>query len=127
MHRELIRRHAFLFGFLATLVFGLPGCGTFGYGGVDIDTARKAAVVANAEVRGGYLLLESLVENRAINSTQARQAQQHLDTANDAIKATFRAVQAGGDPSQADNLMSTANTALDLALALLGEFAAPPE
>jgi hypothetical protein len=121
------RNYARTLWFTIGVALALSGCGLFGgYSSVDIDTTRKAAVVANAEVRGGYLLLESLVENRAITSEAARRAQGHLDTANESIKATFRAVQAGGDPTQAEDSLSAANTALDLALALLGEFAAQP-
>lgn len=112
---------AFCLGFYAVL--GLAGCATYG----DIDTARKAAVVANAEVRGGYLLLEELVQNRAVSAAQAREIQSTLDDANEAVKSAFRAVQAGGDPTQAATSLERANAILDVALSLLGQYAGPPD
>ena len=123
--RHPLLRYAWLLGFAAALAVGLPGCGTLG--GHDIDTARKAAVVANGEIRSGYLLLESLVESRAIDSQTARRAQSSLDDARSAIRASFTAVQVAGDPSQAESSTERALQALDVAMNNLSGYVAAPE
>ena len=120
----IYRRYAFLMGVMLALAVGLPGCGTLG--GYDIDTARKAAVVANGEIRSGYLLLESLVESRAINSTDARRAQSSLDDARSAIRASFTAIQTAGDPSQAESNTERALVALDVAMGILAGYVEQP-
>ena len=107
-------------GFLA-----LPaGCAL--YGDTNIDTARKAAVVADAEIRAGYLLLESLIVGRTIDAEAARKVKNALDDARAGVRLTYNAVRSG-DAVGGDDLLTRALGALEIAMTIMGEIEQPPD
>lgn len=105
----------------ACLAF-LPGCQLLGgssYGDVDINTTRKAIVVANAELRGANLLLQEVVRADVISQSDAREALSNLREARASLDKALTAVSIGGDPTQATDSLGVATAAIDVALAIL--------
>ena len=97
----------------------LTACSSFGYGDADIDTTRKAIVVANAEVRAANLLLQDLIERRVISASNAQTVLNNLRHAHDSLQTALDAVDANGDPVTASELLERANRALGVGLAIL--------
>jgi hypothetical protein len=127
---ERVYKHfSFLTGFLLLLLLAitLPACSVLGYGDTNIDTVRKAAIVADAEIRAGYLLLESLIANRTIDADSARSVKDKLDDARNGVRVTFSVVRAGGDPVAGDDLLTRALNALEIAMTIMAEIEQPPD
>lgn len=101
----------------AFILLPLSACSTLGY--ENIDTTRKAIVVATAEVRAANLLLQDLVARRAINRTQADAALRNLQSAKNQLQTALIAVDVGGDPLAAGSNLQRANAALSVAINLL--------
>ena len=101
----------------AFLFSGLSACSSLGY--ENVDTTRKAIVVANAEVRAANLLLQDLITRRAISATDATRALDSLQTAKDQLQTALNAVDVAGDPATAASNLQRANVALSLAINLL--------
>jgi type IV pilus biogenesis protein CpaD/CtpE len=95
----------------------MQGCATQGY--ENVDTTRKAIVVANAEVRAANLLLQDLIGRRAISRDQANVALGHLQSAKDTLQSALDTVDVAGDPFTAGNRLQSARVALTAALTLL--------
>lgn len=106
--------------YLMMLMIGMQGCGTLGYGDVDIDTTRKAIVVANAEIRGANLLLQDLIQRRAIDRDAAQRTKDALDDGNRHLRTALTAIDVSGDPATAATRLELANTSITVALSLLG-------
>ena len=106
--------------FAAVTLLLMQGCGTLGYQDVDIDTTRKAIVAANAEIRGANLLLQDLIQRRAISQSQAQSAKDALQNAKDGLQIALNAVDVGGDPAAAENRLAAVNASLSVALNILG-------
>lgn len=104
----------FLFG-------GLAGCETIG-GYDNVDTTRKAVLVADAEIRGANLLLQDLIRRGAIDTDSARDALTALRDAHSANQTALDAVSLAGDPVTAGSNLERANRALTVALTLLAQF-----
>lgn len=102
------------------LLIAMQGCTALGYGEVDIDTTRKAIVAANAEIRGANMLLQDLVTRRAIDRDDAQRALSALQEGKNHLSTALRAVDVSGDPATAANRLELANTAISVALSLLG-------
>ena len=102
---------------LVWAAFSLPACSTLGY--ENVDTTRKAIVVANAEVRAANFLLQDLIARRAISQNQASNALNNLQKAKDNLQTALNAVDVFGDPATAANNLQRANVALSLAINLL--------
>ena len=81
--------------YVLLLAITLQGCNSLGYGDVDIDTTRKAIVAANAEIRGANLLLQDLIQRRAISQAQAQSAKDALQQAKDGLQIALNAVDVG--------------------------------
>jgi len=106
--------------YMAMLAITLQGCETLGYEGVD--TSRKAIVVAIAEVRAQNLLVQDLVQRRAISRDQAQSALNTLTEALDYAQTALSAVDISGDPVTAGTNLQRANTSLSIAIGLLAPF-----
>jgi len=101
----------------AFLLSSLAACSTLGY--ENVDTSRKAIVVANAEVRAANLLLQDLIARRAISSGQATETLGNLQQAKDYLQTALNAVELAGDPTTAGTNLQRANVALSIAINLL--------
>lgn len=102
---------------LVWAAFLLPACSTFGY--ENIDTTRKAIVVASAEVRAVNLLLQDLIARRAISNSQATQALASLQQAKNHLQTALSAVDLADDPATGGTNLQRANAALSVAINLL--------
>lgn len=98
-------------------VFVLQGCETLGY--ENVDTTRKAIVVANAEVRAANLLLQDLIARRVISSAQATETLANLQRAKNHLQTALDAVDLASDPATAGTNLQRANAALSVAISLL--------
>lgn len=107
------------YGAVFLALFILQGCASLGYGDVDIDTTRKAIVVANAEIRAANLLLQDLIARRAISRDAASETLSNLQGAKDNLQTALNALDLAGDPVIAGNNLQRANVALSLAINLL--------
>lgn len=105
------------YGAVFLALFVLQGCASIGY--ENIDTTRKAIVVATAEVRAANLLLQDLIARRAISETQAIQAHGNLQQAKDYLQTALNAIDLTGDPISAGTNLERANIALSLVINLL--------
>jgi stage V sporulation protein SpoVS len=103
--------------FLLLSFIGAVGCTSMGY--TDVDTTRKAILVANAEVRAGNLLLQDLVERQAIGKSDADKALKALQDAKNHLQTALSAVDAAGDPVLAGSNLDRAKVALNIAVTLL--------
>ena len=115
-----VKLHAYQALYLMLAVLTLQGCGTMGYGDVDIDTTRKGIVAATAEIRGANLLLQDLIQRQAISRAQAQSAQDALQQAKDGLQVALNAIELGGDPAAADTRLQAVNASLSVALQILG-------
>ena len=98
-------------------LFVLQGCASLGY--ENIDTTRKAIVVATAEVRAANLLLQDLIARRSIGRDDAERALRSLQNAKDLLQTALSAVDVGGDPALAGSNLQRADAALSVAINLL--------
>ena len=115
--KRLYDRQFFYVLFLLASFLGAAGCTSMGY--TDVDTTRKAILVANAEVRAGNLLLQDLVEREAIGKSDAEKALKSLQDAHNHLQTALSAVDDAGDPVTAQNNLDRAKIALNLVVTLL--------
>ena len=111
-HRQFIYVLFLLLSFL-----GAAGCSTLGY--ENVDTTRKAILVANAEVRASNLLLQDLVQRRAISQSDAATALNSLQTAKNHLETALSAIDAAGDPVTAGSSLDRAKISISVAMTLL--------
>ena len=97
--------------------FLLQSCSTVGY--ENVDTSRKAIVVATAEVRAANLLLQDLIQRNAVSDSDARTALTQLTVAKDNLQTALNAIDLAGDPATAATGLQRANVAISVALNLL--------
>jgi len=113
-------RTSWLFMLLALMLSLQTSCSTLGY--EDVDTTRKAILVANAEVRAGNLLLQDLVQRRAISQADAEVALNSLQTAKNQLQTALSAIDTAGDPVTAGNSLDRAKVSISVAMVLLAPF-----
>ena len=101
----------------AFLLAGLSACSSMGY--ENVDTSRKAILVATAEVRAANLLLQDLINRDAISDDDARSALNQLLLAKDQLQTALDAITLAGDPATATSNLQRANLAISVALNLL--------
>lgn len=99
------------------LLQGLSACSTIGY--ENVDTTRKAILVATAEVRGANFLLQDLIKREAITNDDAKNALNQLVIAKDQLQTALNAIDLAGDPATATTNLQRANLAISVALNLL--------
>lgn len=99
------------------MMLSVQSCSTMGY--ENVDTTRKAILVANAEVRAANLLLSDLVDRRAIDKDDAQSALNSLQSAKDHLQTALDAVNLAGDPVTAGNSLERANSAISIVMVLL--------
>lgn len=109
---------------LALFIVNIQGCATAGY--ENVDTTRKAIVVANAEIRDANLLLQELVKNDSINDRDALKALIFLRDAHAALETAQDALALQGDVRAAESGLQRANVVLNLAIALLSTSTGEP-
>ena len=109
---------------LAIGVASIQSCATLGY--ENVDTTRKAIVVANAEIRAANLLLQDLVKRDAITDEAARSALESLRTAHGHLQTALDALALTGDPAAAQTALQRANVTLSIAISLLSTFTGVP-
>jgi len=109
---------------LAAFVVSVQGCATTGY--ENVDTTRKALVVATTEIRAANLLLQDLIRRDAISDNAARDALGSLRTAQTSLQIGFDALILSGDPVTANTALQRANVALSVTITLLSAFAGEP-
>ena len=105
------------FAFILSFIMGVTACSTLGY--ENVDTTRKAIVVANAEIRAANLLLQDLIGRRAIGREPATRALNDLRTAHNHLQTALSAIDAAGDPVLANTSLNRARLSLSIALNLL--------
>ena len=114
------RNTIYLLLFSLLLIFSsmaVVSCSTLGY--ENVDTTRKTILVANAEVRAANLLLQDLVQRRAISQSDAAVALNSLQTAKNHLQTALSAIDAAGDPVTAGNSLNRAKVSISVAMALL--------
>jgi hypothetical protein len=111
------KRHFIYVLFLWASLLGAAGCSTLGY--ENVDTTRKAILVANAELAAANSLLRDLIDRRAISSAAAEDAHLELQAAHDHLQTALSAVDQAGDPVTAGNNLERAKTAISFVMALL--------
>ena len=104
----------------AFLSAGLSACSTLGY--ENVDTSRKAILVATAEVRGANLLLQDLITRNVIDNDDARSALNELMIAKDQLQTALNVIELAGDPATAATNIQRANLAISVALNLLAPY-----
>ena len=116
--QSLINYRSFILAFFMMFAMvTLQSCASMGY--EDIDTTRKAIVVANAEVRAANFLLQDLIARRAISKKDAGRALQSLQTAKNNLQSALNAVDVSGDPVLAGSKLERANISISVALRLI--------
>lgn len=110
--------------FLAFFIVNIQACGTLGY--ENVDTTRKAIVVANAEIRAANLLLQDLVRRDAITDASAMSALGSLRTAHESLQTALDLLTLSGDPAAAETALERANNTLSLAILLLSTYTGEP-
>jgi hypothetical protein len=120
----LIKRFAIinllLLAIALSTVAVVSSCATFEK--YDVDTTRKAIVVANAEVRAANLLLQDLIKRNAISHSKATEVLGHLQETKDALQVALNAVSVAGDPVSGQTNVERANSALSLAILIMAPF-----
>jgi hypothetical protein len=111
------KRHFIYAVFLWLSLLGAAGCSTLGY--ENVDTTRKAILVANAELAAANSLLRDLIDRRAISSFTAEDAHESLQEAHDYLQTALSAIDQAGDPVTAGNNLERAKTAISFVMALL--------
>ena len=101
----------------ALLLFNLSACTSLGY--ENVDTSRKAILVATAEVRAVNLLLQDLIRRNAISDDDATNALNQLIIAKDSLQTALSAIDFAGDPTIAATNIRRANIAMTIAINLL--------
>ena len=101
----------------AFLLFNLSSCTSLGY--ENVDTSRKAILVATAEVRAVNLLLQDLIRRNAISDDDATNALNQLIIAKDSLQTALSAIDFAGDPTIAATNIRRANIAMTIAINLL--------
>jgi len=109
---------------LALFIVNIQGCATLGY--ENVDTTRKAIVVANAELRAANFLLQDLVSRGAITDASATSALKGLRDAHATLQTALDALTLNGDPVAAQNALDRANSSLSLVILLLSNFIGEP-
>lgn len=104
--------------------FAVQSCSTLGY--ENVDTTRKAILVATAEVRAANLLLQDLIRRNAISNNDAQNTLSNLRAATGNLQTALSAIDAAGDPALARSNLNRANVAITLALTLLSQFTEEP-
>ena len=102
---------------LVVLIFLLASCAAQQY--QNVDTTRKAIVVATAEVRAANLLLQDLIQRHAITPSQANRALASLQDAKNQLQTALNAVNVAGDPLTAQNALERADVLLSFAINLI--------
>jgi hypothetical protein len=103
--------------FMWLSLIGAAGCTSMGY--TDVDTTRKAILVANAEVRAANFLLQDLINRGAIGRSQADSALRSLNSALAQLQTALTAIDSAGDPVLAENNLERAKVSLSVVMALL--------
>jgi len=106
------------------LVLQTQACSTIGY--ENVDTTRKAILVATAETRAANLLLQNLIVRNVIDDNSAREALNALRDSITSLQLALNAVDISGDPLTAENTLERANQSLNIALILLANFTGEP-
>lgn len=106
-------------------LFVLQGCTTLGY--ENVDTTRKAIVVANAELRAANLLLQDMIVKRQVNREQAETALASLQDTHNFLQNAADSLALSNDPQIADSNLQRATSTLSLVISLLAPFAGEPE
>ena len=112
---------------LALCALSLSACGAFrsfyGFDPGDLDSANKQMAFAYMQIGGLTDLTESLLTADVISADQAEQVSIQLNKAFDTLEATRVAIAANGDPFTAQTEIEKATASINLALALLRQFA----
>lgn len=106
------------------LMSTMTACSTLGY--ENVDTARKAIIVANAEIRAANLLLQDLVVRNVINDEDAQASLQSLRQAHGELQTAQSALTVADDPATANTGLERANRALGVALIILSAHTGEP-
>ena len=102
----------------------LQGCATAGY--ENVDTTRKAILVATAETRAANMLLQDLIQRNVIDDNSAREALSALRASMASLQTGLNAIDVSNDPITAESTLARANASLNLALILLSNFTGEP-
>lgn len=92
-------------------------CSTLGY--ENVDTTRKAILVANAEVRAANMLLQDMISRGAIDQQDAASALRSLNQALGQLQTGLSAIDDAGDPKLAQGNLNRAKVSISLVMALL--------
>lgn len=114
----------FLSLLLLSLILTVQSCATTGY--ENVDTTRKAILVATAETRAANLLLQDLINRNVIDNVSAREALGALHAAMASLQTGLIAIDIGGDPLAAKSTLARANASINVALILLSNFTGEP-
>lgn len=109
---------------LLLTMLSAQSCSTVGY--ENVDTTRKAIIVANAEVRAANLLLQDLIVRDVISDEDAQVALQELRKAHGYLQAALDAITLSGDPIAAQSGLERATTTITVVLTLLSQFTGEP-
>lgn len=113
-----VYQHQFIYVlFLLASFISAAGCTSMGY--TDVDTTRKAILVANAEVRAANMLLQDLINRGAIDKNDAESALSSLNSALGQLQTALSAIDAAGDPALAESNLNRAKVSLSLVMVLL--------
>ena len=105
-------------------MLALQGCATAGY--ENVDTTRKAILVATAETRAANMLLQDLINRGVIDNNSAREALSALRAAMASLQAGLNVIDTNGDPFTAQSTLERANVSINVALILLSNFTGEP-
>lgn len=111
------QRHAFVYLLFLFMALFAQGCSSLGY--ENVDTTRKAILVANAEVRAANLLLQDLIQTEQIGREDAARALGSLQNAKNQLETANDLLNLVGDPAGATSSLERARVALNLAITLL--------
>ena len=117
MKRLLQHKQYIYLLFMWLSLIGAAGCTSMGY--TDVDTTRKAILVANAEVRAANLLLQDLIGRGAIGRSQAESALRSLNSALGQLQTALTAIDSAGDPVLAENNLERAKVSLSVVMSML--------
>ena len=103
---------------------GITACATTGY--KNVDTTRKAILVANAELRGANLLLQDLIRKDLISNSNAQKTLDDIRKAHGYLQAALYTITFNNDTVQANSRLQRANVYLSNITYLLAQFAEEP-
>jgi len=117
---------------LLLLAFATAGCVkvefTKPYDGVQVDSVRKAVVIATAELRAANFLLQDLVYKRSIGKNDAQKALNHLKIAKQSLAAANTAIALGDAGAvQGKTHLDRAIEVLDIVLEIMAPYVEPVE